>query len=184
MVDDVATLHLESERLLLRRFRSEDLSTAVEHEQDPRIMRYVREIPSVEASRVRVEGFLAPWRGGDGEWISLAVTKRDDPRMLGMIAFRITLIANQTVEIGYRLHPSAQRQGIGFEACQRLLTWLFRRVGVRKVIAHCVPENVASYRLMEKLGMQREGTLRQFSRLNDEWIDEHVYGLLAHEWRG
>lgn len=184
MVDDAATLSLESERLLLRRFRAGDLHTAVEHERDPRIMRYVREIQSVEASRARVEGFLAPWRGGDGEWLSLVITKRDDPGMLGMLAFRVTLIANQTVEIGYRLHPDAQRQGIGFEACQRLLTWLFRRVGVRKVIAHCVPANVASYRLMEKLGMQREGTLRQFSRLHGEWIDEHVYGILAHEWRG
>lgn len=184
MVDDVTTLNLESERLVLRRFRSADLSAAIEHELDPRIMRYVREIQPIEAVRTKVAGFLEPWRGGDGEWLPIAITRREDPRLLGMLALRITLVANQTVEIGYRLHPDHQRQGITFEACHRLLTWMFRAIRVRKVIAHCAPENVASYRLMEKLGMQREGVLRQHSTLHGVWIDEYLYGLLAHEWRG
>ncbi len=184
MTDDVTALHLESPRLVLRRFRSQDLRTAIEHEQDPRIMRYVREIQPIEATRTKVAGFLEPWRGGDGEWLAIVIARRDDYRMLGMLALRITLIANQTVEIGYRLHPDHQRQGITFEACHRLLTWMFRSIRVRKVIAHCVPENVASWRLMEKLGMQREGILRQHSTLHGAWIDEYLYGLLAHEWQG
>ena len=174
-------LRLETERLVLRRFGEGDLEVALEHELDERIMRWVRDpLPRPEVEE-KVARFLGPWQGGEGEWLGLPFERRDQEGMIGLAAFRLVSAENQTVEIGYRLHPDHRRRGFTLEACRRVLSFLFDVARVRKVIAYCVVENEASYRLMEKLGMRREGQLREFSQLGGAWRDELVYGLLARE---
>jgi RimJ/RimL family protein N-acetyltransferase len=64
------------------------------------------------------------------------------------------------------------------------LDFLFEEVGSRRVLALCDSRNEPSWRLMEKLGMQREAELREHFRLGGQWCDELVYGLLRREWLG
>ena len=59
--------------------------------------------------------------------------------------------------------------------------FLFGVGGVAKVLAFCVADNRPSFRLMEKLGMRREGQLRRHSMLGGVWHDELVYGLFERE---
>ena len=127
---------------------------------------------------------LGAWTGADGEWLTLAVAPRSEPVMAGIVVCRVTQAANETMELGYRLHPSVHRRGYAFEACTRLLDHLFGTVRVHKVVAYCTADNEPSWRLMAKLGMQREGLLREYTHLGGQWRDEFVYGLLAHERRG
>jgi RimJ/RimL family protein N-acetyltransferase len=175
-------LRLESERLVLRRLVDGDVATALAHEQDRRIMRWIRDPQPVDMMRERIEAMQQVWTGTDGEWLTLVIAAKERPLMLGIVVCRVTVAANETIELGYRLHPDVHRRGFAFEACARLLDHLFAEVHAHKVIALCVVENEASWRLMEKLGMQREAHLRQHSRLAGQWRDEFVYGLLAREW--
>lgn len=179
----VADLRLETHRLVLRSFRPSDTETAVAHELDRRIMCYVRDDQSEAEVRERVARYFEAFSGSDGEWTGLVIERRDREGMIGVAAFRVLSAENETVEIGYRLHPDEQRQGFALEACERLLGFLFEQADVRRITATCVPENHASYRLMEKLGMQREGRFREYSRLGGEWVDEFFYGILASDWR-
>lgn len=176
-------LRLRSERLLLRRLHEADVQTAVAHELDRRIMRWIRDpMPAADVEH-RVRLAVAPWTGEDGRWLLLVVAARAAPEhMLGIVCCRVTEREHETMEIGYRMHFDAQRRGYAFEACSRLLDHLFGEIGVRKVVALCVADNEPSWRLMAKLGMQREGRLREYSRLDGRWHDEFVYGLLAREW--
>ncbi|MCA8950786.1 MAG: GNAT family N-acetyltransferase [Planctomycetes bacterium] len=184
MILAAPALRLETERLVLRRLTVDDLPTAIAHEQDRRIMRWIRDPQPVDEIRTRCEQTLATWHGDDGRWLLLAVQRRGDPAMLGIVCCRVTAAEHETFEIGYRLHADVHRRGYGLEACRVLVDWLFGPIGARKLVAYCVAENEPSWRLMEKLGMQREAVLREYSLLDGAWRDEFVYGLLRREWPG
>jgi RimJ/RimL family protein N-acetyltransferase len=184
IVHRFADLRVQTERLALRRFEPSDLDAVVEYELDPRIMRYIRDPEPRAAVVAKVQAFLRPWSAAEGEWAGLVVARREAPEaMVGVVALRVVSRANGMVEIGYTLHPDAQGRGYALEACRWLLGFAFGELRAHKAIANCVRENQRSFRLMEKLGMQREGCLREHSRLGGRWHDELVYGLLAAEWR-
>ena len=70
-----------------------------------------------------------------------------------------------------------------WEAAHALLGYGFATLGLHRVIATCQPENVASWRVMEKLGMRREAHVRQcIPRDDGTWWDEYVYAILKAEW--
>lgn len=92
-------------------------------------------------------------------------------------------VVSRTWEIGWVLGTRHQRQGYAAEAARCLLAYAFEALGCHRVIATCQPENVASWRVMEKLGMRREGHFRAcIHRPSGEWWDEYFYALLAKEY--
>jgi ribosomal-protein-alanine N-acetyltransferase len=176
-------LRLETERLVLRRLGPADAERAIADELDPRIMRHIRDLQTREQVVERVQRSIAPWTGADGEWLGLAIVPRDAEAMVGVVGCRIESAANETVEIGYRLQSDVHRRGFAYEASRRWIDFLFGEIGARKLVARCVDANEASYRLLEKLGMRREGLLREYTTLGGALHDELLYGLLAREWR-
>lgn len=184
LVAAAPTLRLGSARLVLRRFGPDDVATAIEHEQDRTMMRWIRDAQPLDAVVERSTGLAAPWLGLDGEWLALAIVPDGRPAMVGIVVCRVTVAANETMEIGYRLQPDVHRRGYGFEACTMLCEFLFAEIGVRKLVAYCVAENEPSWRLMEKLGMRREAhTVKDSLHRNRGWLDGFTYALLADEWR-
>lgn len=177
-----ADLRLTTERLVIRRVEERDVATAIAHEEDRRIMRWIRDALPRDEIESRVRDTLGAWHADEGRWLVLTAAARADDAMLGIVCFRVTDREHETVEVGYRLHPDHQRQGLAAEAMTALITFLFDAADVRRIVALCAAENEASWRLMEKLGMRREGLLREHSKLAGAWCDELVYGLLRREW--
>lgn len=92
--------------------------------------------------------------------------------------------AGTVAEIGYVLDPAHAGHGYATEAARELLRICFEELGVRRVIAQLFAENLASRRLLERLGMRREQhTKRDSLHRNGEWMDGMMYALLAEEWR-
>jgi ribosomal-protein-alanine N-acetyltransferase len=182
LVAAAPSLALAAEGLVLRRFVAADVPMALAQEADRSIMRWIRDPQPAEQVRARAAQMAAPWRGQDGEWLALALVPDRDREAAGVVVARVTTAAHATMEIGYRLSAHVHRRGLGFAACTALATFLFRDVGVRKLVAYCAADNEPSWRLMAKLGMQREACLREHTFLDGAWRDELVYGLLAREW--
>ena len=87
-------------------------------------------------------------------------------------------------EFGWLLDPGAQGCGYAAEAVEALIRVCFEELGLRRVVAHCFADNVASWRLMERLGMRREThNVRESLHRSGEWLDGLGYALLADEWR-
>lgn len=168
-------------RLAIRRILPKDRAAQIEHEMNAEIMGFIREPLSRAETEERIRKFGGPWKAGEGEWLGLTVTERGHDDFLGLIFLRIVSFENETVEVGYRLHPGHHGKGFATEATSSLLDLLREKARVRKIVASCVAENTASWRVMEKLGMEREGCLRQHSSLGGEWRDELVYGLIFEE---
>jgi len=85
-------------------------------------------------------------------------------------------------EIGYGIAESHHRRGIATAAVSLLVDKVFAETALRKLIAFVHDENQASRRVLEKLGFQEEGLLREHYMIGGEPKDEIIYGLLRREW--
>lgn len=186
-IERLNQLVISTPRLLLRRINDADFEAQLVQERDPAIMRFIREVPSLEHAQERLRGFIAPWSGKEMDWLcftiaAAAVDGAATGALLGAIVFRLTDQRLGIGEFGYRVNTACQGKGIGYEASQALVDAIFRETPLHKIVAKCVAANVPSWRIMEKVGMQREGVLRDEADADGQRQDLLVYGLLRREW--
>ena len=103
---------------------------------------------------------------------------------MGDCGFRSRIEDPAFVDVGFTLAPAAQGRGFATEAIGELVRYLFEDRVKHKVCADCDTRNSGSWRLLERLGFRREGTLRESYREGSQWADEYLYGLLARDWNG
>jgi len=186
LVAQINTLKLETERLVLSKITVNDFDTMVAHEQNEKLMRYIRPITSLEKSKEKIQLCIDDWLGEEGQWLMLVAHLKSESsqsnELIGMVCLNFESLEFKRVEIGYRFHYDFHGKGYAFEAAKCVRDFLFEQVKIHKLLAYCVADHQASYSLMEKLGMQREACLRQHSKLADKkWHDELIYGLLAQD---
>ena len=87
-----------------------------------------------------------------------------------------------TAEIGYELHRAFWQQGIMTEAVACTLSYGFRELGLHRIEAVILANNMASKRLLRKLGFMYEGALRQRNFFRGEYQDQLYFGILSDEW--
>ena len=176
------TPYLTTSRLTIRRFRPADADDLHEYLSDPQVYRFEPGEPLDHelASRKAADMAASP-----DFW---AVELRGAGKVIGQLYLKqIEPAEHLTCELGYILSPSYQRQGYGSEAAAALVRQMLTAGGMHRVIAHCNPENTASWRLLEKIGFRREGLFKQnifFRRGADGaplWTDTYVYARLAAE---
>jgi len=85
-------------------------------------------------------------------------------------------------EIGYGIHPRAWGRGLATATARELLRIAFEEHGLHRVYATCDPRNVASARVLTKIGMTHEGRLRETALIRDGWRDSDLFAILVHEW--
>ena len=150
---------LETGRLLLRRWRAEDLGPLAELNADPEVMEH---FPAT-LSRTEVALLLARLeagfeRDGYGFW---AVELRGEPTLAGFVGLspvpRDFPLA-PAVEIGWRLGRAHWGQGIAREAAEAALAYGFQTLGLEEIVAYTSTGNERSRRLMERLGMARDAS--------------------------
>lgn len=113
----------------------------------------------------------------------LAVTVAATAEMVGLVDLRITSARHRSAELGFGLRKEARGQGLATEAAQLVVDFGFRVLGLHRITAGHHPDNLASGRLLERLGLQREGRLRENLLSQGVWRDSIVYSVLDHEWR-
>jgi RimJ/RimL family protein N-acetyltransferase len=86
--------------------------------------------------------------------------------------------------LGYLIDPAHAGRGYATDVARALLGLAFGELGLHRVTAGCFAANVASWRVMEKVGMRREQHgVRDSWHAELGWIDGYTYGMLAEEWR-
>ena len=87
-------------------------------------------------------------------------------------------------ELGWAFDPRHGGRGYATEAVTELIRLSFEELGLRRVLGNCFADNVASWRLMERIGMRREThTVKESLHRSGRWLDGLTYALLAEEWR-
>ncbi len=168
---------IRTERLVLRPHRFEDLDDVLAYATDETWSRYL----PVPQPYTRDDGvqFLASCVLTDWD-VNPRWAMEHDGRCSGGINLR--LAGDNVAEIGYSLAPWLWGQGVTAEAVAGVLDWAFPNLDLVRVMATVDPENRQSWRVMEKLGMTREGHLRSARTVRGQRRDDYVYGLLRTEW--
>ena len=173
---------LTDARLLLRLPDERDVDAITEACQDPEIARWVP-IP-VPYERSHAQEFVAArrerWSAADGE-MTFAITAATDERLLGMVGLHARDATMR--EIGYWTAPWARGQGVMSDAARLVCRFGFDVLRLRRIEWWAGVGNEASWRVVEKLGFQREGTCRARLLHREERLDGGVGGLLAGELR-
>nr|WP_218889029.1 GNAT family N-acetyltransferase [Saccharopolyspora hordei] len=179
---------METDRLVLRRFRPDDVDLVLELNSDPAVMRYIDGRPPptrVEVVERLLPRYLAHYErfGGLGKF---AAVERESGRDVGIFMLHPAEGgARDEAELGYRLRPSAWGKGYATEGAKALLRTGFADFGLRRVFAQTMTVNSGSRRVMEKAG------LRYVRTFFEDWpgppLDgsEHgdvEYALTREEW--
>lgn len=173
-----------TERLRLREFVAEDWAAILAYQSEPEYLHYYAWTERTEEDvRAFVARFLS-WQAQRPRLkFQLAVTLREAGRLIGTCGIRLAEAGASEGELGYELAPAEWGQGYGTEAAAAMVRFGFEQLGLHRIWGHCVAENVGSQRVMERLGMKREGRLREREWFKGKWWDVMLYGILDWEWR-
>lgn len=169
-------------RLHIRPFQPEDGPSLFDYLSDPANYRFE---PGEPITLEEAETLAAERAQGRNFW---AVTLKDTHKLVGHLYFTQTEPEEfLTWELGYIFNPHDQNQGYATEAAAALIRYGFEHLGIHRVMAHCNPDNVASWRVLEKIGMRREGHFRKnvfFRKAADGspcWWDTFEYAMLKED---
>jgi ribosomal-protein-alanine N-acetyltransferase len=170
---------LRTLRLLVRPIKLSDVEDVLAYSSNPNWARFLPvPWPYTESD---AEEFVASARLADWESRPQWALERDG-HMIGAINLNIEP-QHRKAMLGYALGEAHRGQGLVFEAARELVTVAFHCLPtLNRIWAMADVRNVASQRVLEKLGMRREGVLRQNSVTRGEVCDDAYYAVLRSEW--
>jgi RimJ/RimL family protein N-acetyltransferase len=176
-------LPIETERLRVRHLVADDLAAMHAIESRPEVVRWLYWEPRTEAEvRQALDNRIARARERPETGVTFGVEVLATGVLVGHIS--LTVEPHRQGEIGFIFHPDHQGRGYATEAAAAVLAIAFEAYGLHRVFGRLEARNVASARVLEKLGMRREAHLRENEWIKGEWQSELVYAVLAREWRG
>ena len=171
-------VELKTERLQLRPFDFNDVDDVLGYASEPEFGVYLllpQPYTRDDAAQFVARQLLDEWSTRPTFAIVL------HQHVVGGIGLRIDKEDNRA-EMGYALARPHWGRGLTLEAANAVMAWGFERYSLHKVCAAAALENRRSWRVMEKLGMTREGLRRSHSKVGDKHVDYVSYGILHAEW--
>jgi ribosomal-protein-alanine N-acetyltransferase len=164
---------LEGKNVNLRLMEKGDLPVLQEWDNNPEFMGEYE--PFRQETRTELEKTYDNLR--NAQWFF--VEKKNKTR-IGYIAHY--LAAGET-ELGYFIVPNERNKGYVSEAIDTMVDYLFLSKDVERIQAKADPENIASWKALEKAGFKREGILRKTFHCRGKWRDDCMYSILREEWK-
>lgn len=172
-------------RLVLRDFNEEDWRAVHEYATDLEVVRYMPWGPNSEKeTSAFIERVLAAQDERPRTKFEFAVTLGESGTLIGGCGIRVASKRDRSANMGYCLRRDAWGRGYATEAAAAVLEFGFDVLNSHRIFATCDTENLASARVLEKVGMRREGHFREDTRIRGRWRDSYLYAVLEHEWRG
>ena len=176
---------LTSERLILRRWRDEDLDPLFAINGDPESMRYF----AATMNRAESDAWAARLRAhfaehGWGKWVLAERGGADFVGVVGLMTIPWQASFTPAIEIGWRIAPGFRRMGYAEEAARLVLGHAFGALALEQIFAFTVPGNAASWKLMEKLGMTAAGEFDHPRLPEGHHYRRHLlYRMHRADWR-
>ena len=111
-----------------------------------------------------------------------AIVAAESDKMIGAGEMNIRDLTNKEGELGYIVNPDYWGRGIAPEVARLVIQFGFEKLNLHRIYATCAPQNIGSQKVLEKIGMVREGRLRENLLLKEGWRDSLIYSVLQHEW--
>lgn len=175
---------LISRRLLLEDITADDIIAVHELHSLPETDEFnTLGIPeNMEVTRALVMEWLARQASLPASNYVLSVRLREEGRFIGLIGMKLSRPRSRSAEVWYKLHKHFWGNGYATEALHALLEFGFSALALHRIEAGCAVGNVASARVMEKAGMQREGRCRKALPIRGRWVDNYSYAILEEDF--
>jgi ribosomal-protein-alanine N-acetyltransferase len=168
-------------RLLLREFRVEDFEGVHAYASDPNVVKYILWGPNTkEDTKAFIINALNQKTQNPRVCYELAVTIGGE--LIGGCNLTITDLEKGEGEIGYCLRSDMWRKGYGTEVASALIEFSLKSLKLNRVIAKCDKRNIASFKVMEKNGMNRVVIRRHDLKVHGEYRDTYIYAISVKEW--
>lgn len=177
------TKSLQTNRLILRRFEESDAKAMFDNwASDSEVTKYLAwpTHRSIDVSKFVINDWISNY--DKDNYYSWAIVSKDTNEAVGSIAVVRIDERVGSCEIGYCIGKNYWGQGITAEAGKAVVKFLFEEVKANRVCAYHAPENPNSGKVMKKIGMTYEGTLRQSDICNQGVVDAAVYSILKEEY--
>ena len=180
-LNHIGTEPIVTERLTLRRFVIDDYKDMFTFTSNPEVVKYLSYKPheSPEHTRALLENWVKGYKSN--QTYNWAI--ECEGKLVGSIS--VVEIDNRcfSCHLGWQLNIPYWNKGIMTEAAKAVVDYLFNKVCFDRISSGCDERNIGSYRVMEKIGMKHEGTLRCFYHQKDGSIgDKRLYAILKEEW--
>jgi ribosomal-protein-alanine N-acetyltransferase len=134
------------------------------------------------AFRRRLQGHRSEWQRGSG--YAFLIRRREDGALMGGVTLsNVRRGVAQSGSLGYWIGRRFARQGYMTESLALVLTFAFENLGLHRVEGACLPSNEASRGLLTKSGFTEEGYLRRYLRIDGQWRDHVLFGILKSDPR-
>jgi len=169
---------LEGKNVNLRVMEKEDLLLFVDWMNNPEF--WGEYFSPIQRTRTEME---KTFESNPMEYRQFIVEKKDGTKIGGMVHFNVLAPYGKTLEMGYALLPSERGKGYCTEAAKIMVDYLFLSKDIPCVQATTDVGNVASQKVLEKAGFQKEGTMRKRFFSNGGWRDTVMFSILREEWK-
>jgi [ribosomal protein S5]-alanine N-acetyltransferase len=177
-------VELTTDRLILRDFVEDDWPAVLAYQSDPRYLRYYE---WTHRTAEEVQEFIGWFLRAQAEQprirFQLAVVLKANGQLIGNCGIRKAAPDARQADIGYELAPDYWGNGYATEAARAVVHFGFTQLRVHRIHADCVADNLASARVLEKIGMTLEGCLRENQYYKGRWWDTLLYAMLESDWR-
>lgn len=178
-------MELPTDRLILREFVPADWSAVLAYQRDLRYLRYYEWTERTPGDVQRfVQMFLDQQEEQPRRKFQLAIVLKDTGQLIGNCGIRKAAVTSHEADIGYELSPHHWGHDYATEAARAIVQFGFAELKVHRIWAWCIADNVASARVLEKIGLKLEGRLRDKEYFKGRWWDTLMYGILENEWHG
>lgn len=177
-------MKLETDRLLIRDYVKEDLEMVHQLVQSPEIYEHQSWGPnSFEDSKNHVGQCLQQQMESPRQSFEFCITDRSTKEIIGAIGLRIRSSFNRSGDLGYWIRRDLWGHGLATEATQRIIQFGFDDLNMNRLWATASTKNLASLRVLQKAGMQREGLMRQDILVRGQFRDSVLMSILKSDSR-
>src|SRR5919107_3868931 len=182
-MSEAAFTRIESERLVLRRFKESDLAPFMAYRNDPEVAKYqIWDYCDKQEATAFIREMESARPGVPGEWFQFAIESKETGTLVGDCALQVDGQEPYRAEIGFTLAREHQGKGFASEAVSCLLDFAFASLELHRIFAIADCRNKPSWRLLERVGMRQEGHFLENVWFKGEWSDEYLYAVLKDEW--
>ncbi|MDP4087035.1 MAG: GNAT family N-acetyltransferase [Bacillota bacterium] len=169
---------LETDRLILRQITESDTKDIFSILSQNEVTSYYGQesMKNMEQAKEFIRFFEGKYHENRG--IRWGIERKSQKGLIGTIGLDALVPNHKRADVGYEIHPDHWRKGYASEAVSRVLSYGFHTLGLRRIGAVVFPENIASIKLLEKMGFQKEGLLENYIFQNGVSHDSYVFSVV------
>ena len=177
------TINIQTTRLNIRHLKLSDLTDFHLYRSNPEVTKYQGfDVMTIEQAKQFINDNSTKHFGNAGEWVQYGIENIETRQLIGDCAIKLDQYDTRIAEIGITISNLEQKKGFAKEVLLGILTFLFDKKEIHRVVEIVDAENIASINLLKSTGFKQEGHFIENIFFKGKWGSEFQYAMLKREW--